>query len=118
MKKILYTLEDGNLMFFCPGCGCGHKVWVKEGERVRWAWNGDLERPTFTPSIRVRSTELTERGKADCEAWRAAGCPTRNGVDFESRPTVCHSFVTAGRIQFLSDCTHAMAGRTVDLEPF
>jgi hypothetical protein len=28
---------------------------------------------------------------------------------------VCHSFVTDGRIQFLTDCTHAFAGRTVDL---
>ena len=27
----------------------------------------------------------------------------------------CHSFVTDGRIQFLSDCTHALAGQTVDL---
>ena len=29
--------------------------------------------------------------------------------------TVCHSFVTDGRIQFLADCTHALAGQTVDL---
>jgi len=28
---------------------------------------------------------------------------------------VCYSFVTAGRIQFLSDCTHILAGKTVDL---
>jgi hypothetical protein len=28
---------------------------------------------------------------------------------------VCHSFVTDGRIQFLSDCTHELAGQTVDL---
>lgn len=30
-------------------------------------------------------------------------------------PFVCHSFVTDGRIQFLSDCTHSLAGQTVDL---
>jgi hypothetical protein len=28
---------------------------------------------------------------------------------------VCHSFVTDGKIQFLSDCTHALAGQTVAL---
>jgi len=28
---------------------------------------------------------------------------------------VCHSFVTDGRIQFLGDCTHNLAGQTVDL---
>ena len=27
----------------------------------------------------------------------------------------CHSFVTDGRIQFLADCTHPLAGQTVDL---
>ncbi len=32
--------------------------------------------------------------------------------------TVCHSFLTDGRIQFLDDCTHAMAGQTVDLPSF
>jgi hypothetical protein len=28
---------------------------------------------------------------------------------------VCHSFVTDGRIQFLGDCTHALANQTFDL---
>ncbi|MNJ76318.1 hypothetical protein D3C77_735750 [compost metagenome] len=28
---------------------------------------------------------------------------------------VCHSFVTDGRSQYLTDCTHALAGQTVDL---
>jgi hypothetical protein len=31
------------------------------------------------------------------------------------QPVVCHSFVTDGRIQFLEDCTHELAGQTVDL---
>lgn len=30
-------------------------------------------------------------------------------------PSVCHSFVRDGRIQFLSDCTHKLANQTVDL---
>jgi hypothetical protein len=53
-----------------------------------WMWNRDTEKPTITPSI------LT------------------NGSDTMPR---CHSFVTDGKIQFLSDCTHALAGQTVDL---
>jgi len=28
---------------------------------------------------------------------------------------ICHSFITDGKIQFLSDCTHHLAGQTVDL---
>lgn len=63
-----------------------------------------------------------------CGHWfkTTGGSPrwTFNG-DFE-RPTIepsiltagCHSFVRDGQIQFLSDCTHALAGKTVPLEPF
>jgi len=30
---------------------------------------------------------------------------------------ICHSFVRDGKIQFLSDCTHALSGQTIDLSP-
>jgi hypothetical protein len=30
-------------------------------------------------------------------------------------PNRCHSFIQAGKIQFLPDCDHELAGRTVDL---
>jgi hypothetical protein len=30
-------------------------------------------------------------------------------------PGCCHSFITNGKIQFLSDCKHELAGQTVDL---
>lgn len=36
----------------------------------------------------------------------------RNGDYPESR---CHSFITDGKIQYLSDCFHELAGQTVDL---
>jgi hypothetical protein len=29
--------------------------------------------------------------------------------------TVCHYIITAGRIQFCADSTHALAGQTIDL---
>lgn len=29
---------------------------------------------------------------------------------------ICHSFVRNGKIEFLSDCTHELAGKTVELE--
>lgn len=70
--------------FECPGCGIMHAVNVA-GDGNVWTFNGDTERPTFTPSILIRNAE------------------------------VCHSFVTDGRIQFLNDCTHALAGQTVEL---
>ena len=37
------------------------------------------------------------------------------GEPFEPKPLLCHSHVREGRIQFLSDCTHALVGQTVDL---
>jgi len=94
--------------FQCPGCGSLH------GINDRWTWNGDTERPTITPSILVRGTKITEKGWAEIDAWRASGNPKRE-EPFDSTPTVCHSFVTDGQIQFLNDCTHDLAGQTVPL---
>lgn len=34
------------------------------------------------------------------------------GTDVQSR---CHTFIRAGKIEFLGDCTHALAGQTVAL---
>lgn len=64
-----------------------------------WSWNGSLEKPTFSPSIRVRYPG------AD------AG---QNGAP----QAVCHSYVTDGKILFLGDCTHPLAGQVVDLPEF
>ena len=80
-----------------PGTGPGptHLFWCPGCERThgfsanRWIFNGDLEQPTVSPSI-------LSMGSA-WEGWR------------------CHSFITDGRIQFLDDCTHALAGQTVEL---
>lgn len=91
----LYTTDYGPpgeprpvVFFLCPGCGFPHSVIVGGAKPPVWGWNKSLEAPTFTPSI------------------LCAG------------ETRCHSFVTDGRIQFLSDCDHALGGRTVDLPEF
>ena len=79
------------VMIWCPGCDSAHGPNVSPG---RWTFNGDLEKPTFSPSLLV----------------------TYSGGDASAGlPAVCHSFVTDGRIQFLNDSTHALAGQTVDL---
>lgn len=57
-----------------------------------WGWNDSQERPTFSPSLLIRWT---------------------HGETHE--PRCCHSFVRDGQIQFLGDCTHALANQTVDL---
>ena len=98
LSKILRSVQDGGLAFRCPGCNSMHMVKVGAGSGPRWQWNEDPERPTFSPSILV-SYNGADAGKD--------GAP----------PSVCHSFVTDGRIAFLGDCTHALAGQTVPIPP-
>lgn len=54
----------------------------------RWSWNGSVEAPTFRPSLLCNQHDPASR---------------------------CHSFITDGKIQFLSDCFHALAGQMADL---
>jgi len=93
MAKIQIT-QNGDALFGCPGCGMLHVVYLKTPGRPHWTFNGDVDRPTFSPSIAVHWTEhpLTDPVKK-----------------------VCHSFVTDGQIQFCGDSTHELAGQTVDL---
>ena len=100
LSRVLRSSADNGLMFWCPGCDGAHAIQHGAGAGPRWGWNGSAESPTFTPSILVRypaNPDAIEKFKE----WRTE--------------RVCHSFVTDGRIQFLGDCTHALAGQTVDL---
>lgn len=76
--------EHGAWMFWCPGCEGYHSF------DERWTFNGDVMRPTFSPSLLVNGHGQGKR---------------------------CHSFVREGRIQYLGDCNHPLAGQTVDLPP-
>lgn len=114
LSSKLRTIEGDRLGYWCQGCESLHQVAVGEGPRPRWGWNGDAERPTFTPSVLVTGRDFTEKGEADFEAWHAAGCP-KPVPEFESKDIVCHTFITDGRVQFLGDCTHQYAGQTLDL---
>jgi len=94
----------------CPGCGHKHVLRVSGEQRPQWGWNGSLERPTFTPSIHMKTGHYCSGEPQPPHCWL---CNTREPDDLACM--VCHSFVTDGRIQFLADCTHALAGQTVDL---
>lgn len=85
-----YSVGENWIGFRCPGCGGGHSIPVKP-DVAGWEWNQNLDRPTISPSI------LVNRGKSN---------PTAH---------VCHSFVRDGHIEFLSDCSHDLAGKTVEL---
>lgn len=60
----------------------------------RWMFNGDLVKPTFTPSFK----HILEWGNGD---------PTE----------VCHYILTDGVLHYCSDCTHELSGKQVELPP-
>jgi hypothetical protein len=105
--------EDGALLFWCPGCDGAHQVMTGPGAGPRWGYNGDPGRPTFTPSVLVKSGHYVSTHKPDDPCW--CDYEQRLGKPAPFQCMVCHSFVTDGRIQFLGDCTHQLAGQTVDL---
>ena len=76
-------------LFWCPGCEQLHPFTTVSSNPARvWSFNGDMERPTFAPSLLC------------------------NGHDAASR---CHCYVTGGMIQFLGDCWHLLKGKTVPM---
>lgn len=115
LSPILRDTEDNGLMFWCPGCNQAHRIQHGYGNGPRWVWNGDGVKPTFTPSVLVRTGHHIpghEQGSCWC-TYYAEHPEDKDDTSFKC--SVCHSFVTDGRIQFLGDCTHALAGQTVDL---
>jgi hypothetical protein len=77
-------------LFWCPGCTAPHQC------DHRWGFNGDQEKPTFTGSVLIYAV-------------------THGTPDAPVRRPRCHSFVEVGKIRYLPDSTHAMAGKTVEL---
>ena len=118
LSPILRNSQDGGLHYFCPGCNHAHSIKVGEGAGPRWTWNGNAEKPTFSPSVLVCGIreDMDESTQA---AYDALGPGTlRTALDDPRFRSVCHVFVVDGRIQFLGDCTHSLAGQTVDIPPW
>lgn len=130
-------------MFKCPGCAFVHAIgvekeivtpghaneegaWIPEsrqrevvsGKRPHWSWNGDAVKPTFSPSILVRTIRLEDVTETDFNEYEnLVAMPGGIDVVLEHPKFMwrCHSFVKEGRIYFLDDCSHKLAGQTVDL---
>ena len=80
---------EGVYSVFCPGCKCDHPFRVGKSRNLpNWSFNGDMEKPTFSPSMLVNKDRPGGR---------------------------CHSYVENGAIRFLSDCFHDLKGMTVEL---
>lgn len=94
MPKIR-KVQGGGQIFFCPGCQGAHALNLGAW-KVRWEYNGDPDKPTFSPSLLV--------------TYEGADADDEHGL-----PSRCHSFIRDGMIQFLGDCTHALKGQTVEI---
>lgn len=91
----LKILEHSHAVFFCPACDEAHSIPVNMDGATRpesfWEWNQDTDRPTLKPSL----------------LWNVGG--------WNPMQPICHSFVTDGKIEYLGDSTHGMAGKTVEI---
>jgi hypothetical protein len=93
--------------FECPGCGFAHMFhtiawesgafvdgeWIPKEGPV-WDFNGDVDNPTFNPSLLIYEARHP---------------------DGELGHPRCHLFLRDGKLHFLSDCGHHLAGQTIDL---
>jgi len=91
----------GGFGHWCPGCGYGHEIDTEQPNSLgaKWSFDGNMASPTFTPSVNIR--------------WGKYADPSHVGDPAHDR--VCHYNITAGRIYYHGDCTHALRGQVVDL---
>lgn len=81
---------------YCPGCDEVHIIWTA-GRNVQWAFNQDLIKPTFSPSVHYFEPEHMDEG-----------------VKIPQK-TLCHYHIIDGEIRFCNDCDHALSGQNVPL---
>lgn len=83
-------LLDNEPVIWCVGCQMLHRIHINEPNPVtgaRWRWSGNVDCPTFSPSVNVSL----------------------------GHSKVCHFYVQQGRIEYLRDSHHAFAGQHLPL---
>jgi len=89
------SIEESTHVLINLPCCFGHSTFPVQRSGTRkgtgnWSWNGDTEAPTLKPSIVVYQN------------W--AGRDRRS-----------HLWLNDGKCQYLSDCSHDLKNKTVDL---
>lgn len=94
IMQVLQEIENqpGHYMVNCPGCKMMHVINTVDDSKPKWSFNNNRDKPTFSPSLLVRYP------------WGP-----------EQKQMVCHSFIRDGQWQFLTDCTHELKGKTIDM---
>lgn len=76
--------------FYCPGCRHAHVLPVDSPSHPSWTFNGHVDRPTFSPSVKVSIGGMGSN---------------------EPEKTLCHCWVREGQIEFLADSSgHTLRG--------
>jgi hypothetical protein len=83
-KTLVDSNGDTHLIYYCPGCKNNHSVPTQ-----RWNWNGSIEKPTLSPSVRHFFPVIGNRPEK----------------------TICHYFIVDGVIDFCGDCEHNLRGK-------
>ena len=99
-KKLRRTVNG--YAHWCPGCDEMHIFAVDQPftNGAKWTFDGNVDAPTFSPSMNIRTGP---------RPMVPIGRPDAGRID------VCHYFLKGGLIQFLGDCTHALKAQTVPL---
>lgn len=97
MSQVSPILRRATDRYFhwCPACEEMHQLF----DRAPWTFNGDLLRPTFTPSFKhggLRTVNVEGR-------WTGEWVRDANGKPVDG---TCHYIITDGMIQFCSDSWH------------
>jgi len=94
MAKLRKTYDLGefapDFTFYCPGCGCEHGVWTTRlnKNKAMWIFDDNMDNPSIEPSITIK----------------------------KGNQTLCHLYIKNGKIEYLADCRHKLAGKTVEME--
>jgi len=95
VSGVLRKAENGH-SHWCPGCEGMHVI------PSSWDFDGNVDKPTFNPSVRITYN----------------GPDAGQERDYGRAPSACcHYFLHAGQLQFCSDSTHELSGKTVALPP-
>lgn len=92
-----YTKNPGVSYIFCTACQEFHSIHTKIPDVNGTIYNitGTLQQPTITPLV-VRVIEKFNKSK-------------------HSADHICNGVVTEGQIRYLENCTHTLAGKSVEL---
>lgn len=123
MKAIRLDTEHfpkGSVGHWCPGCQSGHEITVApeaSANLPRWTFNGDYERPSFTPSINIRVNPREHKHYQPDIASMCHYFIKRGGELRDRRVLVDGKPPDANKsyIDFLPDCTHKLKGTVVEL---